>query len=150
MRYRSWVFGVSIMLLFVQVDGSSQTRSTLRTMATSKAEISRLDWIFLNARVGVLEALGPQNPIPSYSYDQTTDRVIALAVVTSSWLKSTPSQRIKDIAEVYCASVFIQKTSAETRNWSRQEMFRHFSAQFFAVGQEAPVAVFENGELILK
>jgi hypothetical protein len=98
----------------------------------------------------VLEELGQQNPIPSYIYDQATDRVIASAFVSSGWLTSTPSQKIKDTAEVYCAAVFIQEASTETKNWSRQEMFRHFYVRFLMVGKDSPVAVFENGELVVK
>ena len=39
---------------------------------------------------------------------------------------------------------------APFKGWSRQEMFRHFRATFIVVGKELPVAVFENGELILR
>src|SRR5437867_2433830 len=58
-------------LLPAQARGPSQSQSTLRDLFRSKAEISKLDWIFLNARVAVLEELGTSSPSPGYSYDPT-------------------------------------------------------------------------------
>src|SRR5262245_35316575 len=81
--------------------------TTLKSLFSSRAESSKLDWIFLSARVSVLEELGPTNPSPTYGYDPKSDRVLVRAFVSSSWLSSTPAQKMRDTAEEYCAAVFI-------------------------------------------
>ena len=139
----------------------SDARFQLRSLSTSRAEASKLDWIFLNARVDVLTDLGTQNPIPRFSYDQKGDRVIATAWTSGDWFKSTPLQKIKDTAEDYCSAVFIQEhafdsalakdATLDDHVREEKEVFRHCYVEFVTVASGGhAVAVFQNGELILK
>jgi hypothetical protein len=140
---------------------SSQSAFQLRSLSTSKAEISKLDWLFLNARIDVLMNLGTQNPIPTFTYDQTQDRVVATAWASPEWFKSTSVQKIKDTADEYCAQVFITEHAMESRltkdaNLDDRlkeytEISHHCYVQLFSVTTEGkPIVVIQNGEVALK
>ncbi len=81
----------------------SQTRTTsLASLAEEKKDITKMEWVLMNARVQALEwsliqdFARPVSPA-GYAYDATKNRIVAAAFVDPTWLAKTDLEKAKQV-----------------------------------------------------
>ena len=144
----------ALLVLFLAL-GCASAQSPIRELMATEANISKLDWIFLNAEIESLN-IHPSMELGRFYYDPSTDRIVATVRVTPSWLESasldTAKRDLQSAAIMYQVNAFIQDQTLDDA-WLPDEEFEHFYVEFRTFDSKAKFrtfAVFENGELILK
>ena len=99
-----------LIVLFLGLDCAG-AQSHLRALSETEANISKLDWNFLNAEIESLN-IHPSMELGRFYYDPSTDRIVATVRVTPSWLESasldTAKRDLQSAAIMYQVNAFIQ------------------------------------------
>ena len=147
---------VGLLLVGAIALSAQQSRSILQSWVNAKADISRMDWILLNARVENIREFsdGPMDT-HTLTYDPVLDRIVGITVTSPKWLETATFANVKDslqsIAIAHCVSVFRQNPA--TASWTAEDQFRHCYFELRTWDEQAKfktVAVFENGEVKLR
>ena len=132
----------------------SQSKGDLRNLALSSAQISKLDWILLKAKVDRISGYAPLDPVapswtPEYAYDLRTDRIAAFVDgVDPSVLSMKDADRhLWRNAMTVCVELFSQPELRQLDQNTR--CYVRFSTFEFSGGsvQRKLIATYENGKL---
>src|SRR5213593_2993432 len=90
--------------------GYANAQSRIAPLAMSKIEISKLDWVFLNAKIESLNTHSAMD-LRRFSFDRLSDRIVATVRVSRNWVESTSLEKAKadlqSAAIAYCVNVFV-------------------------------------------
>ncbi len=143
-----------------------QTRTTsLAGLAEEKKDITKMEWVLMNARVQALEwsliqdFVRPVSPA-GYEYDATKNRIVAAAFVNPTWLAKIDIEKTKqvllgrgvDLCGLGAGGALMKQGSPFGLDWKSSCSVRFFTwtsgkAESISVKD---VASFENGQLVLE
>lgn len=92
---------------------AQQRKPTLADFASTKADITKLDWVLLKAEVEVMKSTQAVSDVgwPSYGYDRSQNRLWANVFVNDRWWAQADTKTAKDKLELngmlYCSSPFL-------------------------------------------
>ena len=144
----------------------SQARTTsLASLAEEKKDITRMEWVLMNARVQALEwsliqdFSRPVSPA-GYEYDAVKNRIVAAAFVDPTWLAKTDIEKAKqillgrgaDLCGLGAGGALMKQGSPLGLDWKSSCSVRFFT---WTSGKAASISVkdvasLENGQLVLK
>jgi len=144
---------------------SSQAHGpSLDNLALQRREVSKMDWVLLDARVTALEST--QIPEAShfvtpldFAYDQTSKKIVARGFVPPDWLSKANAQQIKkvltmravDFCGVAVASALMKAGSATGLAWQKSCSVRFVTWDVDNSNglSSKDVAFYDNGQLTL-
>src|SRR5437016_5635585 len=85
---------IVFLLAAFNLASAQQSPSALRIAASTKAELSQMDWILLRAQVDNLAEFSSSSPVSLHhlSYDAASDRIVVTAVANPDWLASAKAE----------------------------------------------------------
>lgn len=138
---------------------------SLANLVVQKHELSKMDWVLMDARVTALEPT-PINDLSrwvtptDFAYDEQSKKIVARGFVSPEWLSRTNLQDVKtaltmravDFCGVAVASALMKEGSSLGLAWQN-----NCSVRFVTWGADKTshvaskdVAFFENGQLVAK
>jgi hypothetical protein len=144
----------------------SQTSSeSLRRLAEEKRDLTKMDWVLVNARLNALEspiARYSASPVTSagFEFDSTKGRIVASAFVPREWFAKANLEKAKeafsssatDLCSASAGAALIKQGSPAAMDLKSACSVRFFT---WTVGKSEgistrDVALFEEGRLVLK
>ena len=146
---------------------SSQSGSdSLSALAQEKAEISKMDWLILNAHIRALAETLRENTHVSvfplnYAYDPGADTIKVNALVDSSWVSKANVTSVKDMFEKRSTQFCFSVMETMITSGAAAPLFHegHVKCKVllfeWTIGQSGEIvrneiAIYEDGEVILK
>ena len=154
-------------MLFGAVIGVFSQSFSLQRFAQETATVSKMDWILLNSRVRVLEELVRDDlSVPlvptSYSFDKDDERIRIAVKVDPTWLGrsnlSEAKSKLTSRAQHLCLAPWLSEHGQFGMLFLEKAPVKlcrviFFTPQIDKSGKSVvpkDVAVYENGELVLK
>jgi hypothetical protein len=147
------------------ITASQAHAPSLDNLALQKRDVSKMDWVLLDARVTALEST--QIPEASqfvtpldFAYDQTSKKIVARGFVRPEWLSKANAQQIRkvfimraiDFCGVAVAGALMKDGAAAGFAWQKNCSVRFVSWDVDSSNglSSKDVAFFDNGQLTLE
>jgi hypothetical protein len=160
-----FVAGLFVGLLVAIGTWSQANGPSLGNLSVQKHEVSKLDWVLLDARVTALEST-PLNDFSrwitplDFAYDEQRKKIVARGFVSPDWFSQTDLQGVKaaltkravDFCGVAVASALMKEGSSLGLAWQNNCYVRFVTWWPDKTNSVASkdVALFENGQLFVK
>lgn len=141
---------------------SQPAKASLARLADERAEISKMDWLLMNAQISTFEWMffrDLTNPVipMGYRYEAENNRIVSSHLVRPEWYFQTNLEEAKQVltsrASSYCVQGVMVNLPVQDLLQIQPEIKGACRVDFYTLAGEAgrkDVATYENGQLILK